>query len=115
MSIKITKKQAAVLDFISEYQRTHDYSPSYREIAAGLGLTSVASVAEHVDHLVTLGALKRSPGASRSLEIVDLTFPETTALFQTRLLTATPNEVAILRKAGRILGIDLPEETDDRA
>ena len=109
MGVKLTKKQTAVLDFISEFQRTHDFSPSYREIAAGLGLTSVASVAEHVDHLVALGALKRSPGAARSLEVVDLSFPETTALFTTRLLTATPEEVAILRKAGRILGIDLPE------
>ncbi len=115
MSVKLTKKQSAVLDFISDFQRTHDYSPSYREIAAGLNLTSVSSVAEHVDHLVALGALKRSPGAARSLEVVDLSFPETTALFQTRLLTAKPDEVAILRKAGKILGIDLPEETDDRS
>lgn len=112
MSIKLTKKQTLLLNFISDYLDTHDYSPSYREIAAGLGLSSVSAVAEHIDHLVALGALKKTSGTARSLEVVDLTFPETTALFKTRLATATPAEVDILKKCAIILGIELPSEED---
>ncbi len=107
MSVKLTKKQTVILDYIKTFLDNHDYSPSYREICAGLGLSSVSSVAEHIDHLVALGALKRTPGSARSLEVVDLSFPETTALFKTRLLGSSPEEQKILRDAASILGLDL--------
>lgn len=107
MSVKLTKKQKLLLDFLTEFLATHDYSPSYREIAAGLGLKSPASVAEHIDHLVALGAIRRVPGTARSLEIVDLSYPETTALFQSKIATATPEDLDILKKCAIILGIDL--------
>lgn len=107
MSVKLTKKQTQILDFIKEFMDTHAYSPSYREICAGLGLSSPASVAEHVNNLVALGALKKNPKTARSLEVVDLTYPETTALFQARLSRATPEEQQILHQAADILGIEL--------
>ncbi len=107
MALKLTKKQKRLMDFIQDFQNNHDYSPSYREIAAGLGLRSVASVAEHIDHLVQQGFLKRSTGASRSLEIVDLSFPETTALFKQRLEFASEADREVLLQAAEILGLDL--------
>ncbi|MBR0403025.1 hypothetical protein IJI55_00530 [Candidatus Saccharibacteria bacterium] len=107
MSVKLTKKQTALLNFIREFMDTHDYSPSYREICAGLGLKSPASVAEHINNLVAIGAIKKHDGAARSLEIVDLSFPETTTLFQSRLLTATPEEEKVLKEAANILGLDV--------
>ena len=107
MALKLTKKQKRLMDFLQDFQNNHDYSPSYREIAAGLGLRSVASVAEHIDHLVQQGFLKRSTGASRSLEIVDLSFPETTALFKQRLEFASEADREILLQAAEILGLDL--------
>lgn len=113
MGIKLTKKQKRLVDFLGDFIDENGYCPSYREIASGLGLKSVASVAEHIDHLVTLGVLKRSDNSARSLELVDLSFPETTALFNTRFAVATDPEKEILEKAAKILGIDL-EEKDDK-
>ena len=107
MALKLTKKQKRLMDFLQDFQNNHDYSPSYREIAAGLGLRSVASVAEHIDHLVQQGFLKRSTGASRSLEIVNLSFPETTALFKQRLEFASEADREVLLQAAEILGLDL--------
>ena len=95
------------MDFLEDFQNNHEYSPSYREIEAGLGLRSVASVAEHIDNLVQLGFLKRNAGSARSLEIVDLTFPETTALFKQRLQYASDSDHDILMQAAEILGLDL--------
>ena len=69
--MKLTKKQLAVLDFIQDFTEENNYSPSYREIQAGLGLSSVSAVAEHVDNLVSKGVIKKVPGAARSLEILD--------------------------------------------
>ena len=107
MALKLTKKQKRLMDFLQDFQNNHNYSPSYREIAAGLGLRSVASVAEHIDNLVQLGFLKRNPGSARSLEIVDLSFPETTALFKQRLEFASDPDREVLLEAAQILGLEL--------
>lgn len=110
MPNNLTKKQKLILDFITEFTTTHDYSPSYREIAAGLGLNSVASVAEHINNLVALGALRKSEGTARSLEVVDLSYPETTELFRSKLSIVTPEEATVLVDAAKILGISLSQE-----
>ena len=109
MAIKLTKKQAQVYEFVANYVDAHGFSPSYRDICAGLGLSSVSAVAEHVENLVNLGALKKTPGSARSLEVVDFTFPETTALFKEKLASASAEDIDILRKAAKILDIDLSE------
>lgn len=107
MSIKLTKKQLLVYDYISEFIKAQGIAPSYRDICNGVGLSSVSAVAEHVDNLVALGALKKVDGAARSLEIVDIKHSETAELFRAKLATATEEEVEILRKAAKILDIDL--------
>ena len=106
MGIRITKKQQRILDFIVDYTDKNGISPTYREIGAGLGLKSVSSVAEHIDNLVSLGAIRKGEDSSRLLEVVDLTFPETTALFKTRMYVASEEEKQILRKAAKILGVE---------
>lgn len=107
MSLKLTKKQTLILEFIINFLQEHDYSPSYREIMSGMGLSSVSAVAEHIDNLVALGALKKVPGAARSLEIIDHTHPDTVLLFQTKLSTASEEEAEILHQAANILGIEV--------
>lgn len=68
---KPTKKQTLLLDFIRDFTAAHGYSPSYREIREGMSLRSISAVAEHVDNCIERGYLKKTPGAARSLEIVD--------------------------------------------
>lgn len=110
MSIKLTKKQTLVYNFVKDFISEHNYSPSYRDICSGLGLSSVAGVAEHIDNLVALGALRKNPGEAHSLEVVDINFPETTDLFRAKMAQLTNEEdLEILRKAADILGIDTSE------
>ena len=109
MAIKLTKKQLAVLDFLQEFTETHEYSPSYREIMAGLGLNSVSAVAEHVENLVEKGVLKKVPGAARSLEIMDYKHEETVELFKVKMGNCTEDERKVLEKAAEVLGLDLGE------
>ena len=104
---KITKKQLAVLDFLQDFTEENGYSPSYREIMTGIGLSSVSAVAEHVDNLVAKGVLKKVPGAARSLEILDYKHEETVALFQAKMMDCSEEEKKILEKAAEILGLDL--------
>ena len=105
--MKLTKKQLAVINFIEEFEKEKGYSPSYREIMAGLELSSVSAVAEHIDNLVSKGVLKKNPGEARSLEVLDYKHEETVELFKTKMLLADDNEKKILEQAAGILGIDL--------
>lgn len=109
MSVKLTKKQLAVLEFLEEFTEAQGYSPSYREIMGGLGLSSVSAVAEHVDNLVTKGVLRKVPGAARSLEVLDYKHEETVKLFRERLMTCSEEEKKVLERAGEILGLELGE------
>lgn len=43
------------------------YAPSHEEIAAAFGLSSVATVHEHIENLVRIGALVKWPRAHRGL------------------------------------------------
>ena len=107
MAMKLTKKQLAVLDFLQDFTEENGYSPSYREIMSGLGLSSVSAVAEHVENLVEKGVLKKVPGAARSLEILDYRHEETVELFKVRMMDCVDDEKKILVQAAEILGIDL--------
>ena len=107
MTIKLTKKQLAVLNYLQDFTEEKGYSPSYREMMAGLGLSSVSAVAEHVENLVEKGVLKNMPGAARSLEILDYKHEETVELFKVRMMDCTEEEKKILKEAATILGIDI--------
>ena len=107
MGIKLTKKQLAVLNYLEDFTEENGYSPSYREIMSGLGLSSVSAVAEHIDNLVSKGVLKKVPGAARSLEVLDYKHEETVGLFKAKLLDCSDEEKEVLMKAGDILGLDL--------
>jgi repressor LexA len=62
----ITRRQKEVIDFLSGFTTRNGYSPSYEEIAAGLGLNSLATVHKHVTNLQTKGLLQRNVLRARS-------------------------------------------------
>jgi repressor LexA len=66
----ITRRQKEVIDFLSSFTSSHGYSPSYEEIAAGLGLNSLATVHKHVTNLQTKGLLQRAHNRSRSIDVI---------------------------------------------
>src|SRR5271155_5094915 len=66
MRMAITRRQKEVLDFLSGFTSKNGYSPSYEEIASGLGLSSLATVHKHVTNLQTKGLLQRALNRSRS-------------------------------------------------
>ena len=67
----VTYSQKRVLDFVKEFIEKRGYSPSFQEIAEGLGLRSLATVAKHIKNLKEKGLLKDSFNRSRSLEVVE--------------------------------------------
>jgi repressor LexA len=65
----LTRRQKQVLDFIAQFVEQHGYSPSYQEIAEGLGLGSLATVHKHIHALEAKHYLKRRFNRSRSLDL----------------------------------------------
>src|ERR1700712_1570150 len=66
----ITRRQKEVIDFLSSFTQKNGFSPSYEEIATGLGLSSLATVHKHVTNLQTKGLLQRSHNRSRSIDVI---------------------------------------------
>jgi repressor LexA len=72
--VTLYKKQKQILDFVSQYIQINGHSPTLQEIASAMGLSSLATVHEHIQALEKKGILKRYDGAVRGLEIVDDSF-----------------------------------------
>ncbi len=68
----LTKKQREVLDCIEGFVKDNGYTPSYREIAEQLGLSSPATVHQHIKTLCEKGIINTGDhGAARSIELVE--------------------------------------------
>jgi repressor LexA len=65
----LTKRQAQILEYITQHIENHNYAPSYREIGQHFNLSSTATVAEHIESLKTKGYLMHEENAARSIQI----------------------------------------------
>lgn len=66
----LTRRQRQVYDFIADFVQSNGYSPSFEEIGAGLGLSSLATVHKHITNLEEKGLLKRDYNRSRSIDVI---------------------------------------------
>src|SRR6201993_4068326 len=66
----ITRRQKEVIDFLSNFTQKNGSSPSYEEIASGLGLSSLATVHKHISNLQNKGLLQRAHNRSRSIDVL---------------------------------------------
>ena len=65
------KRQRQIVEFISQYIQKHGYSPTLKEIANSLGVSSLATVHEHLEALVKKGIIKKYEGSVRGIEVLD--------------------------------------------
>jgi len=63
----MTKKQKEVLDFITEYVRENDYSPTQKEIQEHFGFKSLGSVQDYIKYLTLGGYLLHDSHSVRGL------------------------------------------------
>ncbi len=69
--MSLTKKQKQILDYIEEFVKEFGYAPSYREIGEHFGLTSPATIFQHIKSLEDKGYIKVKTGEARSIEIIE--------------------------------------------
>ena len=75
----LTRRQKELMDYLVDFIRQQGYSPSFEEIASGLGLASLATVHKHIQALQAKQYLKRNHNHSRSLEVCERFFKEQAA------------------------------------
>ena len=74
MAVTLYKRQRQIVDFIAQYLQKNGYAPTLREIADSLGVSSLATVHEHLQALQRKKVIKRHEGAVRGIELLDRTF-----------------------------------------
>lgn len=78
MPITLYRRQKQILSFLKQYIDKYGYSPTLGEIAEAMGVSSLATVHEHLQSLQTKGVIKRFEGAVRGIEVLDQKFGPTT-------------------------------------
>ena len=71
MPVTLYKRQKQILRFIKEYIQKYGYSPTLGEIAEAMGVSSLATVHEHLQALEKKGAIKKFEGAVRGIEVTE--------------------------------------------
>lgn len=82
----LTRRQREVYDYIRSFVADNGYSPSLEEIAAHFGLSSVATVHKHVQHLVEKRLVRKAWNRSRSIEPIEPIEPAEPSLVSLPLL-----------------------------
>lgn len=78
MPATIYKRQKQILDFISQYIQKNGYSPTLQQIADAIGVSSLATVHEHLASMAKKKIIKKFEGAVRGIEIIDKKLGEIT-------------------------------------
>ncbi|KKT87939.1 MAG: LexA repressor [Candidatus Collierbacteria bacterium GW2011_GWD2_45_10] len=71
MAVTLYKRQRQIVEFISQFIQKNGYSPTLSEIAQAIGVSSLATVHEHLQALEKKGIIRKFDGAIRGIEVVD--------------------------------------------
>jgi repressor LexA len=75
MALVIYKRQKQILDFIKQHIQISGSAPTLKEIAQSLGVSSLATVHEHLITLEEKGLIKRKTGKTRSIKLMEDEIP----------------------------------------
>lgn len=74
MAITLYKRQRQIVDFIAQYIQKNGFSPTLKEIAEAINVSSLATVHEHLQALQRKKVIRKHDGAVRGIELIDRTF-----------------------------------------
>ena len=73
MTVTLYKRQRQIVDFLSQFIQKNGFSPTLSEIAEAIGVSSLATVHEHLQALMKKNIIKKYEGAVRGIELIDKT------------------------------------------
>lgn len=70
----VYKRQRQILEYINQYIQANGSAPTLRQIADAIGVSSLATVHEHLTALENKGLIKRKTGKTRAIELSNADF-----------------------------------------
>lgn len=70
-------RERQLLDFIIQFIDRYGYAPTLKEIGVAMGISSPATIHEHIDRLRQKGFIKKLDGTARGLEVVKTNYRTT--------------------------------------
>jgi len=71
-TVVLYKRQREIVEYLAQYVQTHGFAPTLKEIADAMGLSSLATVHEHISRLIKKGVLTKDPeSTTRDIKLVD--------------------------------------------
>lgn len=103
----LTRRQQEVYQFLRESIEKNGYAPSLEEIAAHFGLSSVATIHEHLRNLETKNMIRREFNRNRAIQVLPVTGAPRAVQVQVlgRVAAGRPIEAIEARES-----VALPEE-----
>lgn len=86
MALIIYKRQQQILDFIKQHIQSNGSAPTLRQIADAIGVSSLATVHEHLQALEEKGLIKRKAGKVRSIDLKEAEFNADPGNFEAPIL-----------------------------
>src|SRR5258706_2666887 len=86
MPLIIYKKQRQILDFIKQFIQSNSSAPTLKQIAEAIGVSSLATVHEHLQALEKKNLIKRKHGKNRSMELTQVDTSAVTESFDAPIL-----------------------------
>lgn len=74
MPVTLYRRQKQIVDFIGQYIQKFGTSPTLAEIAQALGVSSLATIHEHLQTLAKKKVIRKFEGAVRGIELLDSAF-----------------------------------------
>jgi repressor LexA len=104
----LTSRQAEVLAFLEERQRSTGFSPSLKEIARHFGFASTFAVREHLRLIEKKGFLRRVPRKSRAIRITRHCQGQENSLRRIPLLGRIPagSPLTAVEETEEIIGVE---------
>jgi repressor LexA len=76
MAVTLYRRQRQIVEFVSQYIQRNGYSPTLQEIADAIGVSSLATVHEHLEALSKKGVIRKYEGSVRGIELTDSRFSD---------------------------------------
>lgn len=67
---ELSPRQEEILNFIKKYIAKHGFPPAIREVCAGVGLSSPATVFVHIKNLENMGYIRQTTNKFRTIELL---------------------------------------------
>lgn len=86
MALIIYKRQKQILSFLKQFIQINGTAPTLRQIADAIGVSSLATVHEHLQTLEEKGLIKRKSGKMRGIEIESMVVDSSPKGFEVPIL-----------------------------